>query len=386
MIITETGYPRADTQGNRVKGKIREISSRMAKARDNVMDFGLPMPSPTGLTSEQYAEKCADYNDVTLRSFLESEYSTTPEDVYCELGINPHTTTLERLLTLDDDSRWLVPEIFRDAIRLGMRLDPWYKDLVALSEPIAQPTLVMPYIEDTPTAEPESVLEAETIGTGVVTYGTKDVKISKVGVGIGMTYECLRYTNINLLSLFMQRIGTKLGHLLNGNLVTVLMNGDQADGSEAAAIIGVTTAGTLTYADIVRIWVRMGRLVTPVDNSVAGEAMVNTLLAIDEFKTPYAGSPQYPLVVKTPIPSSLNVYCHDNVTANRIIFLDKKQAIVQLTAAPLMVESEKIISKQIDQSFATITTGFANIFRDARVVLDSSIAYAANGFPARMDV
>jgi hypothetical protein len=33
-----------------------------------------------------------------------------------------------------------------------------------------------------------------------------------------------------------------------------------------------------------------------------------------------------------------------------------------------------------------MTTGFANIFDDARLIIDKSITFAGNGFPAAFDV
>ena len=70
---------------------------------------------------------------------------------------------------------------------------------------------------------------------------------------------------------------------------------------------------------------------------------------------------------------------------NQIIFVDPSFAFVQLTASPLLVEGEKIVSKQIESAYATITTGFANVFREARVILDVSLPFAGNGFPDWMN-
>ena len=57
---------------------------------------------------------------------------------------------------------------------------------------------------------------------------------------------------------------------------------------------------------------------------------------------------------------------------------------MQLTARPLLVESEKIVRTQVAGTYASIITGFANVQRNARVVVDGSLAFSTNGFPTWM--
>jgi hypothetical protein len=66
--------------------------------------------------------------------------------------------------------------------------------------------------------------------------------------------------------------------------------------------------------------------------------------------------------------------------------IDSQSALIKLNAKPLMVESERIVSNQTEATYASLTTGFANIFRDGRVIMDQSLDFASNGFPAFMDV
>ena len=66
--------------------------------------------------------------------------------------------------------------------------------------------------------------------------------------------------------------------------------------------------------------------------------------------------------------------------------MDPSSTLVKFNAQPLLVESEKIVSNQTQAFYATLTTGFAKLFRDSAVVMDKSVTIIASPFPAYMDV
>jgi hypothetical protein len=76
------------------------------------------------------------------------------------------------------------------------------------------------------------------------------------------------------------------------------------------------------------------------------------------------------LNVNTPLPSDQDVYVHSSVPDKQICLIDTARAFVQLTAMPLLIESEKLVARQVQGQYASIITGFANIFDDARLVLN----------------
>jgi hypothetical protein len=49
-----------------------------------------------------------------------------------------------------------------------------------------------------------------------------------------------------------------------------------------------------------------------------------------------------------------------------------------------MVETDRIVMKQISGTAMSIYTGFAKIQKKASLVIDGSITFAANGFPSYM--
>lgn len=305
-----------------------------------------------------------------------------------DLGIEPNVDTVENIITTSDaDSamKWVVPEIMRDAITLGLRLSPVYPNIIASEEPINALTIQMPHINMSDAA-PRYVNEGETIKTGGISYGTKELKVRKMGRGIKFTDEFKQFTTLNVLSIFMRDFGVKLGYALDGLAINVLLNGEQADGSESAPVIGVTTTGTLVYEDLLRVWVRLSRMGRSASVMVAGEANSVAIMNMDAFKKREAGTTQAKLDIKMPIPNSASLYVHGAIPNDQVVILDPANTMVKFNSRPLLIESERMVSNQTNASYATLSTGFGILFRDARIVLDKDLAFSATGFPAYMNV
>lgn len=322
--------------------------------------------------------------DISLSEYVQQKWGISMEAFYQDLKINPTLDTIQNIINLPDNSlRWLIPEIFRDALRLGLRKAPIYPNLVAGEQTVSQTTVKMPAINMSE-ATPKKLGVAETITTGSVSFQSKEVSIHKYGRGIKVPYEVLQYVAINLVSIYMQDFGVKMAMGLDGLAINTLLNGDQKDGSDSIATIGVKTQNTLAFRDLLKIWVRMGRLGKNPSLAVAGEDMTVEMLEL-LVNTRLEGSQRVNMDIKSPIPTTSSIYIHGSIPTQTAIIVDKGSALIKLNAQPLLVESEKIISNQTEQSFATITTGFATIYRDSRVALDYSKDFAANGFPTWMD-
>ena len=331
--------------------------------------------------------------EVTLAELVTKRYGVSMDAFFEELGFNPAIDTIQNIFTMPDVSvRWLVPEIIREAVRLGLRKAAIWPDLVAMEETIKQTQATIPHLNMSDAA-PKYVNEGETIPLGDISYGQKDFKIRKIGRGIKTTYEVMNYCSINVVSIFLQDFGIKLGQSMDALLIDTLINGEQTNGSESAPVIGVGTVGSVTYKDLLKVWIRMARIGKSPKAIIGGEDAALNTLDLPEFKTNVNGGTQpagvpssSALTLKSPIPKNANYYIHGAVPDDQQIIIDPSSAIVKYNAQPLLVESDKIVSNQTMSTFASLTTGFGILFRDSRVVLDSSVTFAAAGFPAYMDV
>jgi hypothetical protein len=323
--------------------------------------------------------------DVSLAEYLPVyfEKAYTPSEFYADIDVDLSQMTVNKMIVTDNDSRWLFPEIFRDAIRKGLEYSPFYSKVVVGNESIENTGLTMPYFNQSG-ASLLDTNEGATISEGVMTWDSKQVTISKRARGLKQTYESIMFCPINLARIYFEDLGILLGAQLDSDLIDILINGDQADGSEAAILMGATTPATLSYLDIVRVWVRGNRINRPFDTMITNEEDAVDILNMSAFQMPVRGlgSPLTNLNLQSPLPSEQNLFVHSDVPSSQIIFVDTSKAVVQLTAMPLLLETEVIVSSQWRGEYASIITGFANIFSDARLILDYSTNITANAGPS----
>ena len=84
--------------------------------------------------------------DVSLEQFINKRWGISLDALYQDLGINPSTDTIANIFTLPDESvRFLVPEIIRDALRLGLRRAPIWPANVAAEQSISQLSFTQPH-------------------------------------------------------------------------------------------------------------------------------------------------------------------------------------------------------------------------------------------------
>ncbi|HEV2762047.1 MAG TPA: hypothetical protein VGV38_03550 [Pyrinomonadaceae bacterium] len=403
--------PAPTTSTHGLKGKVRDIVRAMDALREDKL-------KP---------------RNINLRQYLAEKYQLTPGQFYSELGFDPAYTTVRDLMA-DDDNKWLLAEIIRDGILRGMGLaqreqmraqmqaarravtshapitseasggarwvtpevwlDPiqrgavqsvFYPDLVVREVMVGNLTVDVPFLDLSDATLKESE-EGATIEEGSVTYDSKKVTVRKRARGIKITYEAIEFNTLDLVALFFEDFGRLLGHTLNGDAVITIINGDQENGSEAAPVIGVADpAKGVQFRDALRVWARLSLLGRTSTSIIGNETTAVDYLLLEEvLKRQFNGSPIAPTTIKTPLPTSQDLYVSVKVPGSKLVFQDSSTSLVQLTARALMVESERIISKQLAGTYASVITGFAKLQRNASVVLDGSVAFAAAPWPVWM--
>lgn len=118
--------------------------------------------------------------DITLGELTTGKWGITQDELFEKLDINPKIDTMENIFTMpQQDVRWIVPEIIRSAITLGMRQAPFYPEIIASDQSISGLSAIMPMINMSDAA-PAKVNEAETIPLGDVSFGQKSVSLFKL--------------------------------------------------------------------------------------------------------------------------------------------------------------------------------------------------------------
>lgn len=325
--------------------------------------------------------------DISFGEFLQEKYGFSQDQYLKELKIDTKATTMQNIFTMPDQSfRWLVPEIIRSAIDLGIREAPFYPNIVASEQSINGLSAIMPIINPSDAA-PARVNEAETIPVGDVSFGQKSVTLFKIGRGFKLTDEVKNYVSLDVLAIFLRDFGVQLGYAMDSLAMEVLTNGNAADGSESSPVIGVKdTANGITYQDLLRIWIRGSRLGRNFTNMIGGEEQAMKILDLNEFKLRQSGTPMATLNLKTPVPSAANFFIHPGVDENQVMLVDPRFALIKLNAQSLMLESERIVSNQTEATYATLTTGFSKMYQDSAILLDASKEFDTYGFPEYFDI
>lgn len=323
--------------------------------------------------------------DISLEEIVKEKHQVSMGEYLKDLGVNPSINTVQNLMVMPDESyKWLIPEIYREALRLGIRRASMYGGLIAGEQTVSQTSVTMPAINMSD-ATPRKVGMAETIPVGEVSFQEKSVKIHKIGRGVKIPYEVTQYVSLDVLSIYLQDFGVKLSMGIDSLCISTATNGDQADGSDSAPVIGVKTPNTLAFKDLLKIWARGSRLGKLYNTMVAGEDMgvdIMDMIATTRLE----GVQRANVNVKTPMPTSSDLYIHGQIGANQVLIVDPGMGLLKLNAQPLLVETDKIVSNQVNETYASLTTGFATLFRDARVLLDRTKDIAGNGaFPTWMD-
>lgn len=325
--------------------------------------------------------------DIHLSDMLQEKYGITQDDYFKALGFNPRVDTMENIYSMPNpELRWLVPEVVREAIYLGMREAPFYPNIIASDQPINGLTAIMPVVNPSD-ANPAKVNEAETIPLGTVSFGQKSVNLFKIGKGFKVTDEVRSYVSMDVMSIFLRDFGVQLGYAMDALVMDVLVKGNKADGSESAPVIGVSDTGEgIQYRDLLRVWIRASRLGRQFRTIIGGEDQALNLLDLPEFKLRSSGTTDARLNLKTPVPNSADFYIHGGTPTDEIMLIDPSAAVIKLTAKQLMLESERIVSNQTEAIYASLTTGFSKMYQDASILVDAKKEFSSNGFPEYMDV
>jgi hypothetical protein len=327
--------------------------------------------------------------DVSLADMVQEELGINIDDFYDDLGVDLSFDTVQNFFTTPSpDVRWLIPEIFRDALRLGYRNAPIWPAITAKEEQVNGLSQILPYINMSDAA-PKKLGEGETIPVGTLSYGERSFRIWKFGRGIKLTDEVRRYVSLAVVSIYLQDFGLKMGQGVDTLAINTVLNGEQKDGSNASPIIGVTDSSKdMVFRDLMRVWVRLSKMGRNPKIMIAGENTAMDIMDLPQFYNREQGTTRYNLNVKTPLPQGADLYINGNINANHIVIIDPSVCLLKMNAVPLMVESERIVSNQTSAFYASFTTGFAKLFDDSAIIINKAIDFedSGNGFPDYFDV
>ena len=263
------------------------------------------------------------------------------------------------------DSAALFPEYVSCAVRQGMERADILPKLVATVteiEGMDYRSIVSAPSEDDKTLK--IVGEGATIPQTTVKTRENLVKLHKRGRMLVASYEALRFQRLDLFTVTLNQIGAYIARAQLKDAIDVLLNGD--GNNNAATNVALTTAGTLTYADLLKLWANLNPY--ELNTILAPTQEMQTILGMTQMQDAHAGLDfQGTGNMVTPLGATL---LHaPEMTAGTIIGLDKNCALEMVQAGGIMTDYDKLIDRQLERAAITCTAGFSKIFTEAAKTL-----------------
>ncbi len=263
------------------------------------------------------------------------------------------------------DSAALFPEYVSRAVRRGIEGSDHLGDIVAAKTVING----MDYrsVVSAPADEEKSlrpVVEGTVLPQTNVRTSENLVKLIKRGRMLVATYEAIRFQRLDLFTVTLRQIGAHIAREQLKDAVNVIINGDGNNNS--ASVVSVTTANTLTYDDLIKLWAELSPY--ELNTILAPTDMMRKLLALTEMKDAQAGlNFQGTGEMITPLGAKL---IHiPSMASGKIIGLDKNCALEMVQSGGILMDTDKLIDRQLERASISCIAGFAKIFTDASKVL-----------------
>ena len=250
----------------------------------------------------------------------------------------------------------LFPEYVSRAVRQGMERVSQVNDLVATVTRIDGMDYRTIDAEDE-TWQAAVVSEGAQLPQTTLRLGSGLVPLHKRGRVLSSSYEALRFQKLDLLTVALGQIGAGIAAAQLEDAVDVLINGD---GSKDGITFASSTS--LSYADFLKLW---GSLAPYQLNAIAaGTDGIQKLLQISEFKDAQAGL-NFQGTGKLVTPLGAALVHVPGMEEGKIIALDKNCALEMVQAGDVLVDSDKLIDRQLEKISVSAIAGFARIFEGA---------------------
>lgn len=308
-----------------------------------------------------------------VRDFARKTYAV--EAALRESGVivrGPEASTVEKVYA-KNTSTVLFPTFVESQVVAGILLMSLVSDMVAAETPVNSHTA-----EHLRMNEVEGDRVMAEIGEGAevpeLTIKTADasIKLRKFGGRLNVTYEVLRLQRMNVVSLFLQRMGQQIGVDETDLAIQTAIAGDGNTGS-AVVDTDAEVSGTLDYDELIRL-----ALAFPKGYefrvAITNDTQMRTILNMAEFKDVRAGfdfqtSGRFP----NPLGAGWQRWTSTGSTSfstDRILAMDNRYAMVQYTEGGLILETDRWIDKQIEGTVASKWTGFGKLDYNATQCLD----------------
>lgn len=313
-------------------------------------------------------EKYGRTDSFAVKRYL-AENNVPLKEVIRALGIEDINRVTAGSMLTNDGTKPLFNAVVEDGIRIGWEKESNWEALVAKTITATQLSQTYYYLEnDEDEVALREVGQGAPIPVGTIKVGDQSIKMHKRGRGIEWTDES-KAANIDLVSLWLMKLGKKLGRDYQSTAIYRLLNGYFADGSDAAPTLGIKSANDLKLSDLFyaakymedtfgftpkRMAMNLG-MATQITEMTNGNG---AYLFADEMK-----NGQFASVLKAP------PFIDNMIPNNRIMFMDTSFALVRYVYKEFGVEFERSGKTQVEGSYGTEISEFVPFEKNARLIV-----------------
>jgi len=263
------------------------------------------------------------------------------------------------------DTAVLFPEFVARTVERGLKEASKLESIVAATTQIDGNDYRSAGIEaDNTPGSPTT--EGEALGALTIRSKNSLVDMQKFGSVLNVTYETLRYQRLELLGVFLRKVGKSFAINMLDSAVNVLRHGDGTP-AEAAPTIS-RAGGALTYGDLISLWGEFRASGTNLTTLLTNNVLAQEILALPEMRDGTAGLDFHGSGnLVTPLGAEL-VVC-PAFSGNDIVGVDRNTALEMVEAGGIITDYDRLIDRQFHRSGISTTVGFSKIFPHAAVVL-----------------
>ncbi len=189
--------------------------------------------------------------------------------------------------------------------------------------------------------------QAQALPAATVKESTTATVLEKFGRLINASYESVRKQRLDVFGVMLRSVGVKLAAAVAKKAVAVLVQ-------DASSI----SASALTYASLAELYGAFDCF--DMTTVIVNPAIASKIAAMDQLKETRADANG-----RIVLPFGSELVKTSAVANNTVIGIDKNFALEFITSSGLVMETDKLIDRQLDQITVSITCGFRKLTPDA---------------------
>lgn len=246
------------------------------------------------------------------------------------------------------ESAVLFPEFIRRAVIQGMEEAVLSKMVAVISKSESNR---YQGCELTETAQYTTTDAGAALPVSDITESTSVVTLQKYGRSIHASYEAVRQQRLDVFALMLRRIGKELADSVVSSAVTVL----KTSASSSAISIG---GEALAYTDLANLYGNFTNF--NMKAMLASPAVMAEILVMNQMEKISSQE-----VTEIRLPFGTRLICCPQLDNDSILGLDTDFALEQIQSSDVVLETDKLIDRQLDCMTISVNIAFRTLMADA---------------------